>query len=1198
MEKHFQIFIKWVYPLVLILFLEGLQPVFAGGIIPPKQDPDNPQYVKSEILIKFKDDTQLNRSLSKSSTKTGLSSIDNLNQKYQVEKMEKVFKNAKPRLTKPTFKDYTGKIHKVPNLNKIYKLKYKSDIDPLELSKKYAKDNSIEYAEPNYIAQICVKPNDPYFSDQWGLHNTGQYHLEDADIDAPEAWEVEKGDTSVIIGIIDTGVDWGHPDIMDNIISTGYDFVNYDNDAMDNNGHGTHVAGIVAATTDNEIGIAGVAWNCKILPVKVLQSNGYGTYSDVASGVTYAANNGAKVINLSLGGYAESYVLKNALENACSIAVIVASAGNDRTNLPFYPAAWGFVIGVGASDVLYDQENDIWYEEEAVFSNYGINADLYAPGVNICSTIPLFYPHSYSYASWNGTSMAAPFVTGTIALLHSHFPDWSNDLIHGQLINTSDEILSGEKLNVYNALITTSKPQLTLYSHTIIDTLQADDQNGIAGAGETIEMVFDIRNTWEQAYNVESTLSYHSYEDTSFITIIDSTANFGSISSYTHSKNETNPFKFYVKSNTPNNTNVYFDYKITCDNGVVVEETFNINVQRGFEVSGLINENIIWTKDKHYIVISNIIIDTGTTLTIEPGTEVRIDPNKSIIVKGTLNAVGTEIDSIVFTNNITSRWGTLSFQGGSTGILKYCRIESAGSGITAIGADSLLIQNNTICNNYVNGILFESTPQANIINNIIYSNLKCGIHTEYSNIKIKDNLIFNNLRGGIWYRGDPTIIGNTIYNNSGWGINSIMGSPTITGNVFYNNSDGSIYWRFGYAEIIYNTIFSNANRSLSFDNIKDFAKDIVKYNNIISNNYYAIYYSNDYSVPPNINATHNFWGTINLDSINALIWDIYDDYEVGMVIYEPIETSPIIDAPGFLYQVKFNPPPPLGCETDTFNLIFSKPMDISIQPYVTFGLSEPYIQHIIEGDWVDSTHWQGTYEFSIMTGDGINHLRVTTAKDCEGMEIPKDTRFSFVVDAMKASSTGFSAQAGIGKVDLSWHGQNMVDLMGYNIYRYHNLTDLIYSDPMPVNTSMITDTTYCDTSVKPDVHYHYMYTGISTDFNESNYSDPVCVILLNTDPAKLIVPETFELKQNYPNPFNASTTIAYQLPQASDVTMKIYNLLGQTVYTQQITDQRAGYYHYTWNGLDNHGHGLPSGLYIYQIKADEFVDSKKMILLK
>jgi len=95
-----------------------------------------------------------------------------------------------------------------------------------------------------------------------------------------------------------------------------------------------------------------------------------------------------------------------------------------------------------------------------------------------------------------------------------------------------------------------------------------------------------------------------------------------------------------------------------------------------------------------------------------------------------------------------------------------------------------------------------------------------------------------------------------------------------------------------------------------------------------------------------------------------------------------------------------------------------------------------------------------------------------------------------------------------------------------------------------------------------------------------------------------LIPEEFKLEQNYPNPFNASTTIAYQLPQASDVSMKIYNLLGQTVYTQQITDQRAGYYHYTWQGLDNHGHGLPSGLYIYQIIADEFSDSKKMIMLK
>ncbi|MBC8526728.1 MAG: S8 family serine peptidase, partial [Candidatus Cloacimonetes bacterium] len=946
--------------------------IYAGGIVPPRQDPNNPVWVKGEILVKFKDDVELQIISNRAILETGIKSLNELNSKWQVSEMEKIFKTEEKRAETKTIKTYTGEIIEVPQLFNIYKMKIPVNTDIEKAVEDFEKNPNVEYAEPNYIARICIIPDDPSFSNQWGLHNTGQYHLADADIDAPEAWEIETGDTTVVIGIIDTGVDYGHPDLADNIISTGYDFVNNDDDAMDDNGHGSHVAGIAAATTNNALGIAGVAWNCKILPVKVLQSNGYGTYSDVASGVNYAANNNAKVINLSLGGYTESYTLRDALENAYTTSVIVAAAGNHipPLDIPFYPAAWSFVIGVGASDVLYDNINEIWYEGRAVFSNYGINADLYAPGVNIYSTIPLFHPHTYSYASWNGTSMAAPFVTGTVALIRSYYSDWSNELIHGQLIYSSDGIVGGIRLNAHRTLIEIPEPQLSLYSHTIIDTLPGCDQDGIADAGETVEMVFDIQNTWGQAYNVEAILSYHSYEDTCFVTIIDSIATFGSVSPYAHVNNETNPFKFYVKSSTPNNTDVYFDYEITCDEGYSFAGTFFITTQRGIEIGGIISENTTWSNDYLYIVTANTLVQQGVTLTIEPGTRMQFCADKYLRIDGCLVAIGTEDSIITFTSNAQNPapgdWEDVRFYDNSVNavfdvngnylsgsIMKYTELEF-GSNVISISNASPYIANNYLNNN------------KGVYDGIIEIFGNEAVRIEYNWLIENDITPYGDAIRCEGNNSDNLLYKNKIESNLCWGLSISFGIAEK--NIIRGNQTG-IYIGSG-AIGIYNNICHNKYRGVdnsgTFNNNNIFSNGsyynslraggfqgpgITTYNNIISNHHLQ----NDiYEVIGHyqINPHNNYWGTTNQDSIDAWIWDYYDDFDLNIVDYDPFETIPIVDAPGFLYQVEFNPPPPIGCEVDTFNLIFSKPMDISIQPYITFGVCEPYTQHIIEGAWV------------------------------------------------------------------------------------------------------------------------------------------------------------------------------------------------------------------------------------------------------
>jgi thermitase len=270
------------------------------------------------------------------------------------------------------------------------------------------------YAERNGLAYPSGQkiPNDSSFNLQWNLHQTSN-----ADINAPEGWyEIYNkfgrvGDPNIVIAIVDTGVDYNHPDLSARMWTDanghhGYDFVNDDNYPMDDDGHGTHVAGIAAADTNNSTGVAGVSWGCRIMAVKVLPATGGGSWADIADGVDYAVDNGAKVINMSLDGTMSSSALENAIKDANdSKVVLVAAAGNSADYLNItkhYPACYDNVICVSATD-----SND----QYTSFTNYGSYVCVAAPGEDIYSTLP---NNTYGYMS--GTSMAAPHVSGLAAI--------------------------------------------------------------------------------------------------------------------------------------------------------------------------------------------------------------------------------------------------------------------------------------------------------------------------------------------------------------------------------------------------------------------------------------------------------------------------------------------------------------------------------------------------------------------------------------------------------------------------------------------------------------------------------------------------------------------------------------------------------------------------------------------------------------
>lgn len=259
--------------------------------------------------------------------------------------------------------------------------------------------------EANHLRYASVNPDDEGYFDQ-GHHFVSRL---------PIAWEVTRGSTNVDIAILDTGVDLDHPDLDGHIVA-GRDVINKDTDAGDDNGHGTMVAGIAAAETDNALGVSGVAWNAHIMPVKVLGADGSGTDANVAEGIVWAADHGAEIINLSLGAPGASSLLDDAVAYATARNVlVVAAAGNEGSAEPAYPAAIPAVLTVGATDMAGDV---------AAFTNYGPWVDLTAPGVSIVSTA-MTAGAGGTYAVGDGTSFSAPIVSGVAALVHAKNPTWT-----------------------------------------------------------------------------------------------------------------------------------------------------------------------------------------------------------------------------------------------------------------------------------------------------------------------------------------------------------------------------------------------------------------------------------------------------------------------------------------------------------------------------------------------------------------------------------------------------------------------------------------------------------------------------------------------------------------------------------------------------------------------------------------------------
>ena len=512
----------------------------------------------------------------------------------------------------------------------------------------------VVFAEPDYLARaipvergqgnpergqvVAATPNDPLYADQWGLTK----------IKAATAWNVVTGTPGTVIAIIDSGIDRQHPDLASRLWVNpgeipnngidddnngyvddvhGWNFVAKSNDVADVNGHGTQVAGVAAAAGNNGVGIAGVCWDCRIMVVKAMQASGVANYSDIAAAVNYAVAKGARVINLSLGGYADSTALRTAIQTAAGSAVIVAGAGNDSTANRFYPAAYANVLGVAATTVT---------NTKVGFSNYGDWVSLAAPGEAITTTFL-----GSDYGPGSGTSLASPFVAGLAGLIRSQRSAWSPALVRLQLLQTASALGGGglgRGLPDASKAVQDPQPLLNLTSYTI-----NGDANGRPTAGDAVAVVVNVSNQWLDAADVQATLSTTS----TYATIGAGSASVGDIAS--GDVKASGVLTFRVASNAGYGRAIPLTVRLTANGGSYVR-SFPIAVTtRSSEepVCGtIVNEDdlsqteLLWTSDKTYVATCDINVPAGYTLTIQPGTRVQFAGNYAFNIGGTLIADG------------------------------------------------------------------------------------------------------------------------------------------------------------------------------------------------------------------------------------------------------------------------------------------------------------------------------------------------------------------------------------------------------------------------------------------------------------------------------------------------------------------------------------------------------------------------------
>ncbi len=916
----------------------------------------------------------------------------------------------------------------------------------------------------------------------------------------PEGWEEVKkngkhpgGSSDVIVAVIDTGVDYNHLDLRNNIWVNpaeipdngkdddgngyiddiyGWDCVGNDKDPMDDNGHGTHVAGIIAAE-NNKIGGVGIAYNCKIMVLKAGNSSGYFNNSDIAEAIGYAYMNGASVINMSFGGSNISVAVEEALENAYTSCVLVAAAGNDSlcNNLicqvhkgqigVFYPAALPYVIGVMSTNAGGTAVSG--------FSNFdhfpydSVEYEVFAVGEAIPSTWP-----GNKYATLNGTSMAAPTVSGIAALLRSAYPDretYSTKYLQSQIVNTGTLLYGGHSVaDVYDALTKLPVPEVNLYDYSIDDSTSIsanNNGNGIIDAGETVRLYFSLHNRGGVATNVNVSIDTYRGDigdealTDPYFTIVNTTVQLSDIGTYSVRESGDKYFEIVVSPDCPNDYLVSFNIRFTYENGMNEDDSTEYSgdgdamftVSRGFYLPSAITTDTTYTADRLYIVNQIVRIPQNVTVIFEEGCHIQYASTSTsspkFLVYGTLIFRGTKENSIVIrgSDNYSGSLYITPQNTTSTVQMEY---------VDATGIDMQRQTTSTVANVVINNSLFwgGTTMYAEIITNSFFFCRSLATYPLRVNNKCSNNYI--------------CVQGNAVLNNAENNVFCTFQSAagiSVNGEVFKNNF-----------------VFSKEDSYTSL-------VPIVNLNNYdLSSNSFSETYKN---FPEK--GFRNYYD----EYANPTI-DIYGSLADASLLWPYVVSVELFDKDG-------NPITTVGREEITVRVTFNRPMDKDAGTFITFGTVEPYGDYRIDGEYISDTVWEGTYTLKAQIENGQNFLKVNNAWAAED---PTKTVFGeyqlheFTIDTTAAMSMNLQAVAKENGIELTFAQDDYDTLLGYNIYR----ADSKDGNYVKLNPAILlpSDSTFLDENAEPGKSYWYTYTVVLTDFTESNPAGKVVATAMDT----------------------------------------------------------------------------------------------------
>lgn len=1163
-----------------------------------------------QVLVKFKENSNATAYANSKGffATTRVSAVDKVLNKLGTKRMESLMPLTGSTVSAKS-KSYSGKDVEDTDLSSLYLVEFEDSISVNEAVDALKELDDVEYAEPNYIVYLLdtdnaassVYADEPLIGQQWGL---------DA-INLPQLWHQDKITTKrPVIAILDTGVDITHPDLAANIWTNtseqngeedadddangfkddihGWDFINNTPKIRDNNGHGTHCAGIAAAVGGNGIGVVGANPDALIMPVTIMQSDGTGDVATLIKGIDYAAANGADVLSMSFGGYSHSMAEEQALAHAYSTAVLVAAVGNDGQDIrehPMFPAAYTFVFGVQATQnngfVAYFSNVD---PDGPFYSSYNedklYNYEIKAPGVNIISTFP-----NGKYKELNGTSMACPIVAGAISRLMQCKELGNKEELLGDLINSTTSIGNLDICKAYQMSDVDRRPTLNLITYNIDDA--AGDGDGRPDAGETIDIYPVLRNQWGAAKNIYVSIELAENEDSEIVQIINGTADFVyNLDSYGKATSA-NPLRIKINDNCIDSRHICLIIKATCDNITKdVKQDVVLVAENGIEIGGMIYEDTTLPEGT-YIVTKPLAVPVGVTLTIEPGAVLKFRDGTGL--------------SVVYTskNEYMSQYGGV--------VSQIDRVNSGKLVMNGTPEKRIVLTNDNHSDGRWTFNVKENSPSH--IYSIKYNQFDIDDleHDTYSYVDISKHVL---LYGG--YFINSNFYGETIAVDANYAssfekcnlANCEILAFSTTG-VIQNKSNFANINRFD--PVLTASWGAENTRSCNITPMYNVWEE--KYITLYSNSSTPIVYKTDYP---------NYLGSSKETVARKYVQDIQCGFGYGYFDISNMLTRPNAEAHGIVWKVvvngkdaqdEFEELAPLGVGKHKFEVYFNRPMNKDVVPTISMGARPPYSSISIAEDG-ENFGWNEAGDvytaYLTITGktktDGLNRIHVYGAEDDEFFEIPEEKlRFNVYVQATGSMATGLMAEPGLGKVNLNWETRetDFDDLLGFNVYRYsereetykewgyndegkygnwektRTVCDTVIVNGMLVEPGEIEDgvmsQSFTDYDVVPGTTYYYYVKEMSTDLSSYEVSKVVAATPLtaqkgdangsmSVDVADVVTEIAYLTDQN-PQPFifEAADVNEDNEVDIIDVVGTINIITAPEVGTSSISDGTAKY---------------------------------------